>query len=379
VRTAFVVFTLLEFGDLLKSILHELDIPARGNDTLALLEAFYLYLTERPQDEIVTIIIDEAQGLDTSVLEDLVRLWAGPDPQYLQPQIVLVGHPELAAKLDSQELGSLREKIAVRRHISPLTRQESNLFIDHRLRIVGSSSSEVFKPEAVDRICDCAEGNPRVITAVCDGSLLIGYAKYKRKIDAKIVNEAIQDLRLVPPGKAKRRLPEPLPAEGAGPGEPVPEPVPVPRLRWRPVYQTLTGALLGMVALALFNLFIWDRAPREGMTVKGTRAVIAEKGPTLSVLGEQSQGLVPVPSPSAKRARPQGLVHKQGARPQGQRLTSKQRKPAQPLAHDEAKPAQPLAHHQGEPPERLAPYRLNDAERGDLLLKEDAAWRVLQR
>ena len=405
VRTAFIVFTLLEFRDLLKSILAELGIRAQGRDTFALLQKFYLYLSERSQDESVVIIIDEAQGLDTSVLKDLMGLWTGPNPWYLQLQTVLLGQPELEAKLDSQELGSLREKIAVRRHIRPLTRRESNMYIDHRLRIVGSSSSEVFKPEAVDRICDCARGIPRVINMVCDGSLRIGYAKSKRKIDAAIVNEAIEDLRLFKPKEAKGTLPEPLPAEESGreepvpepipvpqprwrpvyqllewvrslkpavhpadggeepvpvlttesvpepltlesspeplpveeprPGEFAPEPVPVPRLRWRPVYQTLAGALLGMVALGLFNLFIWDRVPREGMTVlKGTRTVIAEKGSTLSLLAEQDQGLVPAPSASVKRARPQRLVHKQAAPPQGQRLAYRQAKPPQRLAHD---------------------------------------------
>jgi hypothetical protein len=112
-----------------------------------------------------------------------------------------------------------------------------------------------------------------------------------------------------------------------------------------------------MVALGLFNLFIWDRTPREGMTVKGTRTVIAEKGSTLSVPPEQNQGLVPVPSASAKRARPQG-----------QRLTYKQGKPPQSLAYDEVKS-----------PQSLAPYRLNDAELDALVLKQDAAWRVSQR
>jgi general secretion pathway protein A len=463
VRKAFICYTYLEFRDLLKSILIELGIPAKGRDTSALLKKFYLYLSERPQDEIVAIIIDEAQGLETTALKGLMGLWAGSDPRYQLLQTVLVGQPELEAKLDSQELREFRDGIAVRCHIRPMSRKESNAYIDHRLRIAGSFSSRVFKPEAVDRICDYAGGIPRVINMVCDGSLLIGYAKSKRQIDVKIVNEAIADLSLFEPKEAKRTLPErpvyqllewvrslkpavppadgreerapvltaesvpepltlesspePLQAEGSGREEPVPEPVAVPQLRWRPVYQllewvrslkpavhpadgreepvpepvavpqlrwrpvyqTLTGALLGMVALGLFNLFIWHRAPREGMTVKGTRTVIAEKGSTLSVQAEQSQGLVPVPSASVKRARPQRLVRHQGARPQGQRLTYKQGEPPQRLAYDAGKSPLPLAHREGEPPQRLAPYRLNDAERNALLLKEDAAWRVLQR
>ena len=113
VRTAYIVFTRLEFIDLLKSILHELGIPARGEDTFALLATFYLYLSERPQDEIVSIVIDEAQGLDTPVLEDLMKLWPGPNPRHSQLQMVLVGQPELEAKLDSLDLRRLREKIAV--------------------------------------------------------------------------------------------------------------------------------------------------------------------------------------------------------------------------------------------------------------------------
>lgn len=209
VRTAYIVFTRLEFRDLLKSILHELGIPAREEETFALLAMLYQYLSEKPQDEIVSIIIDEAQGLDTSVLKDLMGLWAGPNLRHSQLQMVLVGQPDLEAKLDFRELKGLHEKIAVRRHIRGLTRQESNIYIDHRLGIAGSSSSKVFTPEAVNRICDCAGGIPRVINMVCDGSLFIGYGESKRKIDAAIVNQAMQDLGLYKPKEVKRTLSRP--------------------------------------------------------------------------------------------------------------------------------------------------------------------------
>jgi len=545
VRTAFVVFTLLEFGDLLKSILYDLGIPAKGQDDLALLETFYLDLSERPQDEIVGIIIDEAQGLDTSVLKDLTRLWASPTRSYPQLQTILMGHTELDAKLDSEELASLRERIAVRRHIRPLTRQESNAYIDHRLRMVGSSSSEVFTREAVDRICDYAGGIPRVINMICDGSLLIGYAKYRRKIDTKMVEEAIEDLRLPKPKETKRTLPaegprpeesmpepvparspwwrpayelaagsllaavtrlrslerllrptdgakepeplltteaavesltaEPMPkplmgeaapepvpaprlwwspvyqllawvrslkpvphpaADGEEPvpvpepiltaelpepltiespleplqpeesrrGEPAPEPVPVPRprwqpvhhllerlrslkpalhpaqvrtLRWRPAYQTLTGALLVVMVLGLFTLLILDLVPPKETKVKGIGTVTAEKESTFSLRAEQNQGLVPVPSASVKRERPQRLAHKQ--RKPLQPLAHDKGEPPQPLAYKQGEPPQPLAHDKGEPLQPLAPYRLNDEERADLLLKQDPAWSALQR
>lgn len=345
VRTAYIVFTLLEFRDLLKSILRDLGIPAKGEDTFALLQKFYLYLSERPQDEIVAIIIDEAQGLDTSVLKDLMGLWAGPNPRYPLLQTVLVGQPELEAKLDSQELREFRDRIALRRHIRPMNRKESNVYIDHHLRIVGSSSSVVFTPEAVDRICDSAGGNPRVTNMVCDGSLRIGSAKSKRKIDAKIVNEAIEDLRLLGPKEAKGTLPEPLQAEEPAPGESAPEPVPARRLRWRPVYQLGAGSLLATLALGLFILLISDRAPWRETKGKDIGTIIAEKGSTLSVPAKQNQGLVPVPSASVKTERSQRLA----------------------------------AHNKRERPQRLAHNKRKSAYPDALLLKQDAAWRMLQR
>ena len=349
VRTASIVFFHSEFRDLLKSILIELGIPAKGRDTFALLEQFYLYLATRPQNEIVAIIVDDAQGLEARALKNLMELWPGPNPRHRLLQTVLVGQPELETKLDSKDLTELRERIAVRRHIRPMNRKESNVYIDHRLRIVGSSSSGVFKPEAVDLICDYAGGIPRVINMVCDGSLLIGYAKSKRLIDVKIVTEAIKDLSLFEPKEAKgsRRVScpsEPLQAEGPHPEAPVREPVPVPWPRWRPVYQALTGALSVAVALGLLIMSTSDLVTRKETKVKGIGTVIAEKGSTSPVLSVQNQSLEPVPSAKVQRGRPQRFAHNQRERPQR-------------FAHNQRKGAQP----------------------DDLLVKQDIAWHIVQR
>jgi hypothetical protein len=112
----------------------------------------------------------------------------------------------------------------------------------------------VFTPEAVDRICDCAGGNPRVINMVCDGSLFIGYGKPKRKIDAAIVNQAMQDLGLYTPKEAKRTLSRP---------------------RWRPMYQVAAGLLLVTMALGLSIVLISDLPRRNEREGHGTS--IAEK------------------------------------------------------------------------------------------------------
>ena len=377
VRTALIVFTLLEFSDLLKSICRDLGILTGGQDTSVLLEMFYRYLFETPQDETVAIIIDEAQGLDVSVLNDLVSLWATDNP-YLQLQAVLIGQPGLETKLDAQELKSLRDMIAFRYHVRPLTRQESSAYIDHRLRIVGSSSLEVFKPEAVDRICDCAAGNPRTINTVCEGALLVGYGMYRRKIDTRIVNEAIEDLRLSQPREAKRPLPEPLPAEEPRPEELASEPVPARRLWGRPVYQLAAGSALVMAGLILLVVSTLQHVPPKETSESGVRTVIAEKGSALSMPAEQNKRPAPVPSISVKRQVPRRqVVHEQRKPPRT--LAYERKQPPQPLLHNQEQPSQAHVHDQEKPYQPVAPYRPHPADQDALSLKQDAAWAVLGR
>ena len=323
VKSAFIFFTKLNFRDLLKYILHELNVPAKGTDAFALLEKFYAYLEERRSDEIVAVVIDEAQNLEMDVLKQLLRLWAHPNPRSKSLQTVLVGQPEFEAKLDAPELAELRKRIAVRKEIIPLTRVQSRTYIDHRLKIVGSSSSRVFEPKAIERVCDFAEGIPRVINMVCDAALLIGYARSARTINARMVKEAIHDLRHLGGTQSRKATVietefEPVASTASAPPEASSEAAPVqelvppelpaepvqsekPRLT-KPLYQILGGVLLLLVALGLYLLLTGDHPAQrissistpaqEGRTEpKRTTTVTIEKGTTLTALAKRHYGM----------------------------------------------------------------------------------------
>ena len=140
IKTAFIFQTGLDFRDLLKNIFRDLDVPIseKEENILSLLVQFRKYLNERlSRDETVTIVIDEAQSLDEEVLKDLVGLSSPDTPAAKVLHILLVGHPELEVKLNSEKLRPLKEKIAVHRQIRPLTREEARGDTRHRLKIVG--------------------------------------------------------------------------------------------------------------------------------------------------------------------------------------------------------------------------------------------------
>ena len=192
IKTVFISNPLLSFNQLLKAILFELKVPVWRANTLTLLYKFDEYIREKSaKDETVVILIDEAQNIRPKVLTDLDRLLQRDAAQTKVLQTLLVGQLELEVHLDPEELKQFNHRIAVQRRIRPLSREESEGYIDHRLKKVGSDSSSIFTPAALQLICDTAKGIPRVINLICDGALIEGYNNSNRKIGIELVRKAL--------------------------------------------------------------------------------------------------------------------------------------------------------------------------------------------
>ena len=199
IKTAFVFHTTIQFPDLLKEILTELGVRVSDYHLPNLLRLFGNYLKERmARGETVAIIVDEAQNLEIEVIVSLFGLHHRESPAGKLVQVILVGHTELEAKIDSPELRSFKEIIATRMRIRPLNSKECEEYIDHRLRVVGSSSSQIFTPGAVSRIGQSSGGIPRVINVLCDNAL-IARSAVRPKIDEQIAEKTIRELGYLQP------------------------------------------------------------------------------------------------------------------------------------------------------------------------------------
>ncbi len=208
IKTAFIFQAPPDFETLLKEVLRELQVPWRAEEDhlLSLLGAFRKYLRERQvQDEILTIVIDEAQTLSEAVLQGLLKLYDQDPTAARLLQILLVGHPELELKWNSERLRLFKKKVGVRCRIRPLTREEGRGYIRHRLRLAGCQRPEVFTSEAVTRVWQFAEGIPRIMNLLCEQALRIGGKCSSPKINTKIVREAIRTVDYLRPRKVKTR------------------------------------------------------------------------------------------------------------------------------------------------------------------------------
>lgn len=190
VKTVLIFHPTITFKELLENILLELDLEVVNAGKRALLHQLNEYLIQMDfWDETLIVIIDEAQDLSKEVMGELGML-----PKLATLQIVFVGQPEFEDKLNSQGLRQLKQRIRIKRQIRVFSERESEDYIDHRLRLVRSSSSERFAPKAISLICSYAQGIPRLINLLCDNALLMGYSLSQKKIDVDIIREVIKDM-----------------------------------------------------------------------------------------------------------------------------------------------------------------------------------------
>jgi general secretion pathway protein A len=195
VKIALINHTSITFEELLENILRELGHEVTGKSKQPLLYQLVEYLFQSGRDETVAVIIDEAQLLSTEALGELSKLLCDLDALIsARLPIVFVGQPEFNDILSSPSLRTLSKRIATRSEVKTLTGEESRGYIEHRLKLVGSSSSEIFTPKAISMITSYAKGIPRVINIICDNAFLYGFSASMRKVNAKIIREVIKNL-----------------------------------------------------------------------------------------------------------------------------------------------------------------------------------------
>jgi hypothetical protein len=164
----------------------------------------------------VVIIIDEAQNLQLDVLEELRMLSNFETEKAKLLQIVLVGQPELRDTLRRPELEQLRQRITVRFHLHPLGEQETRSYIQHRLRVAGSSGKVRFTAGASRLVHDYAQGLPRLINVACDAVLLAGFVEERRVFSEPFARDALVELADERPGITQESTEPPRAAPASG-------------------------------------------------------------------------------------------------------------------------------------------------------------------
>ncbi|MDY6971064.1 MAG: AAA family ATPase [Thermodesulfobacteriota bacterium] len=204
VKTALIFNPNLSLTDFFLLVLDEFELKAPTVTKAHFLIVLNNFLLDRAKNnENAVLIIDEAQNLPNSILEEIRLLLNLETSSNKLLQIVLSGQPELNKKLNLPQLRQLKQRISIRYHIPPLNKRDTEEYMKQRLRIAGLKNSSVFTEKAVDEIFKYSKGVPRSINILADNALLSAYADDKRLIDHKIIRECIRDLELKEPPSRK--------------------------------------------------------------------------------------------------------------------------------------------------------------------------------
>ena len=188
---------LTSFG-LTEMIVQNLGISAKEQSRLEMIQVLNNYLVEQLKSgRTVALLVDEAQKLSDEALEGLCDLSNLETDEEKLLQIVLVGQPEVATKLNKASLRRIRQRIALHHRLYSLqTPNEVEHYIRHRLQIVGYEGPEIFAKEAIEALWQYSGGTPRLINVLCDNALAMACVAARKKVSPYMVMKAAGGLLL---------------------------------------------------------------------------------------------------------------------------------------------------------------------------------------
>jgi general secretion pathway protein A len=142
----------------------------------------------------VLLIIDEAQNLPTATLEEL-RMLTNLSVEGSYPlQCFLVGQTQLRQTLIAPELEQLRQRVIASYHLEPLSSEETQRYIEHRLQTAGWQGRPSFAPDLFDQVYAATGGIPRRINMLLGRLLLFGALDQLDHLDRSAIASVIADL-----------------------------------------------------------------------------------------------------------------------------------------------------------------------------------------
>jgi type II secretory pathway predicted ATPase ExeA/pSer/pThr/pTyr-binding forkhead associated (FHA) protein len=194
--TAKLVHTTLSHIELLQALLSEFGMPNYRKKKVMLLDTLRTFFLEQHRNgKHVVIIVDEAQNLSSSALEELRLLSCIDTSDRRIVSIILTGQPSLDDLLDAPGLTQLRQRARLRQRLDAMVEAETLDYIKHRLAIAGGDSDEIFEPETLSEIHRLTSGIPRLINTLCDTALTACMVDNRHRVDLEVLDNVVHELR----------------------------------------------------------------------------------------------------------------------------------------------------------------------------------------
>jgi general secretion pathway protein A len=181
-------FGLVSRDELRRGLLADADAP----QLLDALEGFLRSLV--PIESRAIVVMDEAQSLPPALLDEIRMLTAFERDGRRLIQVVLCGQPMLLNTLKTEPMYALNERITRRVALTPLSPDEVDAYIRHRLAIAGGADAVTFLKDATKLIAELSRGLPRRVNVLCDRTLQEGRIDGATSLGTDLVKRAAKSL-----------------------------------------------------------------------------------------------------------------------------------------------------------------------------------------
>jgi len=194
-ETAYIFNPSMEAHELLERINIEFGIATHHSTTTARVDALNRFLIkQKAAGRKAILLIDEAQNLTRSALEQIRLLTNLETKKDKLLQIILVGQPELGEILDSYKLRQLTQRVTLSCWLRPFSFKETEAYIHHRLHVAACKPVQIFTRAAIKEIYRYTRGVPRLVNVSCDRALIAAYGEKTHRVTSAIVRTAISEL-----------------------------------------------------------------------------------------------------------------------------------------------------------------------------------------
>ena len=196
VVAAQLVSTQLDAEDVLRMVAAAFGVGTKNvgkSELLLALEAFLVDVTR--QGKRCLLIVDEAQNLTQRAVEELRMLSNFQFGTQALLQSFLIGQPEFRKIMQSPQMQQLRQRVIAACHIGPMDQDETQAYIEHRLKCAGSKGSPRFDAGAFEALFEASGGVPRRINSHCDRLLLSGFLNGKSEFTRADVENVAQEIK----------------------------------------------------------------------------------------------------------------------------------------------------------------------------------------
>jgi MSHA biogenesis protein MshM len=193
--TAYIPNPYLEPRTLMLALADELELRLEKDvDQHQMLKSITQRLVDLAQaGKRVVLCLDEAQAIPVESLEALRLLTNLETEKRKLLQIVLFGQPELDHNLALDSIRQLAQRITFHYHLGPLSKDDLDYYIAHRLRVAGFGGARLFSKGAVSRLFETSNGIPRLVNILAHKALMLTYGEGKPQVGKQHVSDAARD------------------------------------------------------------------------------------------------------------------------------------------------------------------------------------------